>query len=98
MSKIEIYIKTWCPFCAKAKKLLESKGLPYEEFDIESDSKFVTEMRERSKNHTVPQIFIDGKHIGGCDDLHEIDSTGELDNLVSQSKNDIPKKKNGNNL
>ena len=69
MSKIEIYSKSWCPYCNKAKALLKSKGLSYEEIDTTHDEALQQEMVERSRRQTVPQIFIDDGSIGGCDDL-----------------------------
>ena len=69
MSNIEIYSKDWCPFCSKAKSLLQSKQLEYAEIDITSDLVREQEMIERSGRRTVPQIFIDGESVGGYDDL-----------------------------
>ena len=84
---IEIYSKEWCPYCAKAKALMHSKQLEYEEIDVTSDAVREQEMVERSRRRTVPQIFIDEKSIGGYDDLAQLSATGELDqllNIVSQ--------------
>ena len=79
MKKIEIYSKDWCPFCSKAKSLLQSKQLDYAEIDITTDRALEQEMIERSGRRTVPQVFIDGDAIGGYDDLANINATGELD-------------------
>jgi len=79
MADIEIYTKDWCPYCAKAKALLKSKGLPYKDIDITVDHDLQQEMVERSGRRTVPQIFIDGESIGGYDDLANLNATGELD-------------------
>jgi alkyl hydroperoxide reductase subunit F len=79
MSNIEIYSKDWCPFCSKAKSLLQSKQLGYTEVDITSDLAREHEMIERSGRRTVPQIFIDGESVGGYDDLANFNATGELD-------------------
>ncbi len=79
MNKIEIFSKDWCPFCAMAKSLLESKQLEFSEFDITRDQVREQEMIERSGRLSVPQIFIEGKSIGGYDDLASLDASGELD-------------------
>ena len=84
MAKIEIYTKAFCPYCSRAKALLESKGAAYDEFDITMDTAKRKEMLERSGGRsTVPQIFIDGKHIGGSDDLAALDRQGGLDPLLA---------------
>lgn len=83
MSKVEIYTKDYCPFCTKAKALLDKKGVEYTEYDITYDVMEQTKMRDRADGRkTVPQIFIDDKGIGGCDDLHALDQKGELDALL----------------
>ncbi|MFQ5787865.1 MAG: glutaredoxin 3, partial [Thermodesulfobacteriota bacterium] len=79
MANIEIYTKDWCPYCAKAKALLKSKGLSYKELDVTTAHDLQQEMIERSGRRTVPQIFIDGESIGGYDDLANLNATGELD-------------------
>ena len=83
MNKIEIYSKDWCPFCSKAKSLLQSKQLDYAEIDITTDRAREQEMIERSGRRTVPQVFIDGDAIGGYDDLANINATGELDQRLN---------------
>jgi len=84
MARVEIYTKFLCPYCARAKKLLESKGAAFEEYDITLGGEKRAEMLERANGrHTVPQIFIDGRHVGGSDDLAELDRRGELDSLLS---------------
>lgn len=83
MARVEIYSKFLCPYCSRAKKLLESKGASYEEHDISIGGPKREEMLERSNGrHTVPQIFIDGRHIGGSDDLAALDREGKLDPLL----------------
>jgi alkyl hydroperoxide reductase subunit F len=79
VADIQIYSKEWCPYCAKAKALLKSKGLAYRETDITYDEALQQEMIERSGRQTVPQIFIDGEAVGGYDDLSHLNSSGELD-------------------
>lgn len=86
MSTIEVYSKSWCPYCTKAKALLKSKGLAYQEIDITHDEAREREMLERSRRQTVPQIFIDGRSIGGYDDLARLNPTGELDRMLGISE------------
>jgi glutaredoxin 3 len=85
MAKVEIYTTPFCGYCARAKALLEDKGVAYEETDVMMDDKKRTEMRERARRTTVPQIFINGKHIGGSDDLAALEQAGKLDALLAQS-------------
>lgn len=84
MMEILIYSSDLCGYCARAKQLLRKKGVAFTEIDVTFDSKRRAEMRERAGGRTsVPQIFIDGRHIGGCDDLHALDACGELDPLLT---------------
>ena len=84
MAKIEIYTKAFCPYCTRAKNLLDSKGVTYEEIDTTMGGPKRQEMIQRANGRmTVPQIFIDGKHVGGCDDLFELDGAGKLDELLA---------------
>ena len=78
----EIYTKATCPFCVRAKALLNSKGVTFHELPIDGDAAKREEMIQRSGRTTVPQIFIDAQHIGGCDDLYALDSRGGLDPLL----------------
>ncbi len=82
MSDVVVYSKDWCPYCAKAKSLLKSKNLAYDEVDVTSDYALQQEMIDRSGRRTVPQIFIRGESIGGYDDLALLNSTGQLDVLL----------------
>ena len=84
MAKIEIYTTPFCGYCARAKGLLDQKGAAYEEMDVMMDEKKRAEMRERSKRSTVPQIFINGQHIGGSDELAALEQAGKLDPLLTQ--------------
>ena len=84
MARIEIYTTPFCGYCARAKGLLDSKGASYEEMDVMMDEKKRAEMRERSKRSTVPQIFINGQHIGGSDELAALEQAGKLDPLLAQ--------------
>ncbi len=83
MATIEIYSKSWCPYCRMAKRLLEEKGQDFVEFDVELDAGKLDEMLDRSQGRwTVPEIFIDGDLIGGFDDLRALEASGELDLLL----------------
>lgn len=83
MAKVEIYTKSFCPYCTRAKMLLDSKGTAYEEFEVTSDPAGFERMVERANGRrTVPQIFIDDQHIGGSDDLAAADARGVLDQLL----------------
>ncbi len=79
-----MYATSWCPYCEAARQLLRSKGASFEEISIETDPAQREIMIRRSGQRTVPQIFIDGVHIGGSDDLHALDAAGGLDPLLSQ--------------
>ena len=83
MAKVEIYTKSWCGFSARAKDHLDRKGVSYEEIDVTTDPIRELEMVNRSARHTVPQIFIDGDHLGGSDDLLAADTSGLLDRRLS---------------
>ncbi len=82
MAKVEMYTKAFCPFCVQAKSLLKKKGVEFIDIPAAMDRNKRKEMNERSGRNTFPQIFIDGKHIGGCDDIHALDSSGKLDPLL----------------
>ena len=79
---VEIYLKTWCPYCHAALALLKRKGVAYRAIDVTSDRARESEMIERSGCHTVPEIFVDGALIGGFDDLARHDREGTLDGLL----------------
>lgn len=84
MAKVEMYTKMGCPYCSRAKRLLDSKGVAFEEIDITMGGPKRKEMLERAPGHTtVPSIFIDGKHVGGSDDLARLEARGELDTLLA---------------
>ncbi len=84
MAKVEIYTKMGCPYCVRAKSLLKSKGVDFEEFDITMGGPKRAEMLARSNGgSTVPQIFIDGAHVGGSDDLAALERAGKLDPLLA---------------
>ena len=82
-AKVEIYYWTTCPFCTRARALLDKKGVEYAGYDITGDDAARAKMIERTGGpKSVPQIFIDDNHIGGCDDLHALDGNGKLDDLL----------------
>ena len=84
MPQIEIYTTPWCGYCAAAKRLLDRKGVSYAETDVSGDMALRREMTQRAMGRqTVPQIFIDGVHVGGSDDLHALDRAGKLDALLA---------------
>jgi len=84
MAKVEVYTKAFCPYCARAMNLLAGKGVEIEEFDLTMGGPKRAEMLQRSNGRTtVPQIFIDGRHIGGSDDLAALDRDGKLDPLLA---------------
>lgn len=78
-----MYTKPGCPYCLRAGMLLKSKGPDYQEIVASNDPEKRAEMVERSGRNTFPQIFIDGRHIGGCDDLVALDARGGLDPLLA---------------
>lgn len=81
--KIEIYTWQTCPYCRRAKALLDSKGASYQEISVDGDEAARDAMALRTGGkRSVPQIFINGQHIGGCDDLHALDARGGLDPLL----------------
>ena len=80
MAKVEMYTTMWCPYCARARALLEKKAVAYTEIDLMEEPRRREEMIQRAHGRTtVPQIFIDGEHIGGCDDMVALDRAGKLD-------------------
>ena len=80
---LKVYTKEWCPYCTKAKALLRSKQLDFEEVDVTSNAEAEQEMIKRSQRRTVPQIFIGERSVGGYDDLSQLNATGELDRLLN---------------
>jgi glutaredoxin 3 len=83
MAKVEIYTTQLCGYCHAAKRLLAQRGADFVEIDVMCDQERRAEMVQRAGRRTVPQIFIDGKHIGGCDDLHALDRKGGLAPLLA---------------
>lgn len=84
MPIVEIYTKTFCSYCWRAKMLLEAKGVAFREISVDFGGELRQEMLERSNGRTtVPQIFIGETHVGGCDDLLALDNAGKLDELIA---------------
>jgi glutaredoxin 3 len=79
-----MYSTGWCPYCERARSLLESKQVKFEEIDIDARPEARAEMVARSGRRTVPQIFIGETHVGGSDDLHALEAAGRLDPLLNQ--------------
>ncbi|MBM4214574.1 MAG: glutaredoxin 3 [Gammaproteobacteria bacterium] len=82
-AKVLMYATAWCPYCARARELLERKKANLEIIDVDRDPAFRQQMMTRSGRHTVPQIFIGEMHVGGCDDLHALEAKGGLDPLLA---------------
>ncbi|MCU7919759.1 MAG: glutaredoxin 3 [Candidatus Thiodiazotropha sp. (ex Epidulcina cf. delphinae)] len=82
MPHVVMYSTAICPYCVRAKHLLERKGVAFDEIRIDHDHQTVQEMTHRSNRHTVPQIFIDDYHVGGYDDLASLEMSGRLDALL----------------
>jgi glutaredoxin 3 len=84
VTRVEIYTKTFCGFCWRAKQLLDGKGIEYREIPVDFGGEARDEMIRRAEGSTtVPQIFIDGRHIGGCNELVALDRDGRLDELLA---------------
>ena len=83
-AKVEIYTFRTCPFCLRAKGLLNNKGVEFTEYSVDGDEEARSKMAERANGRrSVPQIFINDQHIGGCDDIHKLESDGKLDALLA---------------
>lgn len=84
MKPVEIYTTRTCPYCVAAKSLLTKKGVAFKEIDVGADpSQRATMMQRANGRRTVPQIFIGGSHVGGCDDIHALDHAGKLDPMLA---------------
>jgi len=84
MANVEIYTKATCPYCVRALGLLERKNIDFKRIEVgDNPEKRATLRKKADGRHTVPQIFINGKGIGGCDDLFELEESGELDKMLS---------------
>jgi glutaredoxin 3 len=84
VAKVELYVKSTCPYCIRARQLLDGKGVAHDDYAVDMGGPKKDEMIQRAGGRTtVPQIFIDGRHIGGCDDLMALESRGKLDELLA---------------
>lgn len=83
MKPVTIYTTAWCPYCHRAKALLDKKSVAYSEIDVTMDRKLRDEMEAKAGRHTVPQIWIGETHVGGSDDLHALDRAGRLDTMLA---------------
>lgn len=85
--KVEVYTWRTCPYCISAKELLRSKGVEFTEYSIDGDEAARAQMARRANGgRSVPQIFINDQHVGGCDDIYYLDSQGKLDQLLAATK------------
>ena len=85
--KVEMYTWRTCPFCIRAKDLLKTKGVEFVEYKIDGDETARAQMAQRANGRrSVPQIFINDQHVGGCDDLYELDWQGKLDQMLTSTK------------
>lgn len=83
MVPVTIYTTRYCPYCIRAKQLLDRKGVGFKEIAVDGQPVLRHEMEERSGRYTVPQIWIGAQHIGGCDELYELERRGELNSLLN---------------
>jgi len=88
MSSVVIYLTPYCPYCVRAKILLDKKEVTYTELRVDLDNQLLEEMYQRSKKFTVPQIFIGETHIGGCDEMYMLEMDNKLDRLLFPDEND----------
>ncbi len=85
MADVQVYVTTYCPYCVRAKGLLNRKKVAFTEINVDDDPTKRAWLVEATGQRTVPQIFIDGKSVGGSDDLHDLERRGELDKLLGRS-------------
>jgi len=86
VKSVKVYTTPYCPYCVRAKRLLERKGVPYEEIDVANDDQARIDLAERTGRRTVPQIFIGDEHVGGSDDLHALEQEGKLDGMLQRAQ------------
>ncbi|TVS97120.1 glutaredoxin 3 [Wolbachia pipientis] len=89
MKNVVIYVKKGCPYCIRAKDLLDRKGVEYEEIDVLKNSDLFKDIKSKYNVRTVPQIFINDKHIAGCDKLMDLEKEGKLDNMLNNNEDSI---------
>lgn len=85
-AEVVIYTTAWCPFCVRALRLLDSKGAEYTNIDVEENPALRKEMAARAGRNTVPQIWIGGTHVGGCDELYALERAGRLDAMLDSGQ------------
>lgn len=85
MAAVTLYTTRYCPYCVRAKYLLDQKGVAYEEIPVDGDPELRREMEARCGSHTVPQIWVGARHVGGCDELWALERRGELESLLAQA-------------
>ena len=85
MAVVKVYTTAYCPYCVRAKALLKHKNVPFEEIDVGNDDALREQVVRESGRRTVPQIFVDGKAIGGFDELKALDDDGQLDHLLGRA-------------
>jgi glutaredoxin 3 len=84
--EVVMYSTGWCPYCARARALFERKGIGFREIDIETDAELRAEMLTRSGRRSVPQIFVGERHVGGFEELYDLERSGELDSILQSEK------------
>ncbi len=83
MANITIYTSAWCPYCIRAKQLLTQKGVTFQEISVDGKPDVRAEMSQKANSNSVPQIWINDFHVGGCDDLFALENEGKLDSLLA---------------
>lgn len=86
VSPVTLYTTAWCPFCVRAKQLLDHKGNAYHEIKVDGQPELRQEMMQRSGQRTVPQIWVGQHHVGGCDELYALERSGQLDTLLAEAE------------
>ena len=86
MPEVVMYSTGWCPYCARARALFERKGIAFREIDIETNAELRAEMLTRSGRRSVPQIFVGERHVGGFEELYDLERSGELDSILQSEK------------
>ena len=86
MPEVVMYSTGWCPYCARARALFERKGITFREIDIETNAELRAEMLTRSGRRSVPQIFVGERHLGGFEELYDLERSGELDSILQSEK------------
>jgi len=84
-AQVKMYSTPWCPYCVRAKKLLKKKGIAFEDINVAFDQEMRSQLKTKTGSHTVPQIFINDVSVGGCDELHALEASGELDGMLNQA-------------